>query len=471
MKKILLFLLLIPTIVTAKLTDENIKTLELKDIKYYMASSNLDYIDKEDYLILPTEQGIYKYNKITSEITSLSLGNWDTTITPIGDNYIVVAREYDNSASTNRNRLVMIDKNLKIIKEKEIEPLGEYIFYSNVYNDNGTIFITDTRNNYYTIDEELNITKTTTKPSTSKRELLNKEYQELLSKEDPTITFIKAETNDFDTIFVLTKQYYEENTKEKVELREYKKDQTLINKKTLYDGEAATGFRSGYVSYKKIKIEDYFVEAYSFNGIVYINIYDSNNNLIKEINDYYAEKTDAIELQYNQNKIGEVVAIEKINNGFLLITSTFTTNYPISAQGIKMTENESLQAKGIVGTTFFLTYTLDYNIKIKTDNNGTISSSKDNASEGDEITFVITPNEGYVLSQVKVTDNEGNVLIFKENTFTMPNADVIIEATFNKIPEEKNPDTSDITIVLCILIITIGTIITYINIKKAQELL
>ena len=88
------------------------------------------------------------------------------------------------------------------------------------------------------------------------------------------------------------------------------------------------------------------------------------------------------------------------------------------------------------------------------------------ARNGEEVTFKITPEEGYVLGVVKVTDANGNVLTFTSNTFTMPSSDVTIEATF--IPE--NPETSDIKIIVLSVILIIGSIIGFINFKKVKWL-
>lgn len=84
-----------------------------------------------------------------------------------------------------------------------------------------------------------------------------------------------------------------------------------------------------------------------------------------------------------------------------------------------------------------LYFSIIHHVETKTDGNGTIVASKTDANWGDEVTFEITPNEGFVLSEVKVTDSDGNVLIFTDYKFTMPNANVIIEATF----KVENPET------------------------------
>ena len=115
------------------------------------------------------------------------------------------------------------------------------------------------------------------------------------------------------------------------------------------------------------------------------------------------------------------------------------------------------------------TYYLNYNIKTEVTGKGNIeviNTSKNGAS----VTFVVTPEEGYVLGTVKVTDKNGNVVTFTDNTFTMPSADVTIEVTFTKIPEKENPETSDLAVIACIAIIIIGSWATIRNIRKLMWL-
>lgn len=53
----------------------------------------------------------------------------------------------------------------------------------------------------------------------------------------------------------------------------------------------------------------------------------------------------------------------------------------------------------------------------------------------------------------------------------MPNRNVVIEAQFTKTPtEEKNPETADIAIIICIAIILSGVTLTYLNVRKMSEL-
>ena len=110
-----------------------------------------------------------------------------------------------------------------------------------------------------------------------------------------------------------------------------------------------------------------------------------------------------------------------------------------------------------------------FNIETKvTKGKGTIEAVKV-ANSGDEIKFIVKPEKGYVLDSVKVTDANGNTIIFKDYVFTMPSADVVIEATF--IPEiiEKgkeiieNPDTKDVVLSMIVMFIIGGLLLVGYN--------
>ena len=101
-------------------------------------------------------------------------------------------------------------------------------------------------------------------------------------------------------------------------------------------------------------------------------------------------------------------------------------------------------------------------IKTTINGNGTISVV-DSSLAGDKVSFIAIPKDGYVLSSVKVIDAEGNVLTFTDNTFTMPSADVTIEAVF-----VKNPNTSDTLILVASLVIIISFIYLLSTNKKMK---
>lgn len=113
---------------------------------------------------------------------------------------------------------------------------------------------------------------------------------------------------------------------------------------------------------------------------------------------------------------------------------------------------------------------LAFKITTQTDGNGTVKSSHDNASHNDKVSFIVTPNEGYEVKEIKVTDSTGKTVKFIDNKFTMPEADVLIEVTFVKKQQEKNPETSDIKTYIYIILIIVSFIITVYNIREYQKI-
>ena len=76
-----------------------------------------------------------------------------------------------------------------------------------------------------------------------------------------------------------------------------------------------------------------------------------------------------------------------------------------------------------------------YPITVEDSRYGDVDSSRTRASSGSTITLTITPDEGYVLDELVVTDKNGNELRLTNKgdgryTFTMPRSAVTVEATF-----------------------------------------
>lgn len=75
--------------------------------------------------------------------------------------------------------------------------------------------------------------------------------------------------------------------------------------------------------------------------------------------------------------------------------------------------------------------------------NGTVSVSPDSAKKGDTVTVTVTPDEGYELERLSVTDAEGNEVKTTDrgdgrHTFTMPGSKVSVEAVFAPITDEPS---------------------------------
>ena len=74
-----------------------------------------------------------------------------------------------------------------------------------------------------------------------------------------------------------------------------------------------------------------------------------------------------------------------------------------------------------------------YNITVETDGNGTLVSSDSKAEEGDYIAVAATPNSGYELDKIIVTDGNNTADITEAQEFYMPASDVTVRATFKAI--------------------------------------
>ena len=82
----------------------------------------------------------------------------------------------------------------------------------------------------------------------------------------------------------------------------------------------------------------------------------------------------------------------------------------------------------------------NYKITIGDMENGTVTANPTAAKAGATVTLTATPDEGYAVGTVTVTDRFGNAVRVTENsdgtyTFTMPNGQVTVNATFVQVEE------------------------------------
>ena len=110
-------------------------------------------------------------------------------------------------------------------------------------------------------------------------------------------------------------------------------------------------------------------------------------------------------------------------------------------------------------------YTISYNIISKISGNGHIYVAEASRAGSSE-TFKIVADKGWKVASIKITDEQGNAIEYKENTFIMPSSDITIEVTF----EVENPNTSDIWISGITIITIILGIILIKNKKKLKFL-
>lgn len=106
-------------------------------------------------------------------------------------------------------------------------------------------------------------------------------------------------------------------------------------------------------------------------------------------------------------------------------------------------------------------------ISTKNDGNGDVVSNKDKAGVGEEVYITIHPNEGYYLKSLTVVDVYGNKIEVVDNKFIMPNSDVTIDVTFEKV--EGNPDTADIIFISIVALVACG-VVYFVNRKKIKSI-
>lgn len=88
-----------------------------------------------------------------------------------------------------------------------------------------------------------------------------------------------------------------------------------------------------------------------------------------------------------------------------------------------------------------------YAITVADAENGSATASRKSASKGTTITVTATPDKGYELDTLKVTDKNGDKVKLTEKngkyTFTMPASAVTVKATFTKAAENPFTDIND----------------------------
>ena len=87
-----------------------------------------------------------------------------------------------------------------------------------------------------------------------------------------------------------------------------------------------------------------------------------------------------------------------------------------------------------------------YTITIAETENGNVTASAKTAAKGADVTLTVTPDTGYTLETLTVTDKDGKEVTLTDHTFTMPASQVTVKATFAEVvtePETPFVDVAD----------------------------
>lgn len=155
-------------------------------------------------------------------------------------------------------------------------------------------------------------------------------------------------------------------------------------------------------------------------------------------------------------------------NQFCLIDSAQNTYGSDNSSGLKVDLNTNYTTTKSSGNTYYVDYSdkpytirltnpgknppqfvvtqgTQYSVTVAPDiENGTISVDKEKSYEGDTVNVTATPDSGYVLETVKFNGESAKV-VGNTATFTMPNADVTVTATFRTAKEYKVTIANNIT--------------------------
>lgn len=124
----------------------------------------------------------------------------------------------------------------------------------------------------------------------------------------------------------------------------------------------------------------------------------------------------------------ESISVKDASNGTVATTEVTTgSNYTFTMPASNVTVTVTFKQSS--------TPAVPYNITVSTDDtNGTVSCDTSSATVGTTVTFTITPNSGYAIDAVTVTGTEAIKGTTTDGTttytFTMPEHDVTISATF-----------------------------------------
>lgn len=139
---------------------------------------------------------------------------------------------------------------------------------------------------------------------------------------------------------------------------------------------------------------------------------------------------------------------EHRNDDAVFVPSVLTENklptYSINMEGVNGTgipsSNHHHSSNSSSGST------ITNAVSASTASNGKVSLDKSTAKKGDTVTITVTPDTGYELGKLTVTDAKGNTIAVTnlsngKFSFVMPNGKVTVTPTFTKIADEK-PSTN-----------------------------
>ncbi len=388
---------------------------------YIFLEENYDYTNIYSYDNSNTMKSAKKFEDLTN-----------TKIIKYNDYYLV--------AGINNNvlKVYLIDNNLQIHNQEKTTYILDNSATINLYNYNNKIYLMITEDeilsstNIYEIDENLNVSEISFSS-------LGSDNIKGILKGDYYLIHFNSEINNTSE----KENHYYEST--------YLEDKYIIvgtNYNSFYNEENSNDYKGILTIIDKDGnlITNEINEDYSF----YSNIQVVKDKLIVLAHTEYYENSYILTYDFNGNLISEEIL--DVDEGSQI--------YKMYKVGNNIVFSAFRRPKTIAFTSNLLFYSFNLNI-IKEDNAFGTIEIPETSTPYSKVSFNVVPNSGYEVDNIIVKDSQGEIIKISNNSFIMPENDVIIKINYKEII--SNPETIDyiILISLSLLLITIVTIKLY----------
>ncbi len=219
---------------------------------------------------------------------------------------------------------------------------------------------------------------------------------------------------------------------------------------------------------------DYIKDCLSVYATV--RVYDSDFDYLSkfDVNSSFGFKSANL-----NNTITAITRIVNLNDGFMVLGANITSGFDF-VFGIR-DYYDYLDSKYNGGTdltpvtltypdttSFLLRYGDGYKIKTNVvEGNGRVSVSKSYSTGNEKILYTVVPDEGYAVASLRVTTVSGEEISVVNNSFEMPDEEVVISVSFRKL---ANPNTSAFAFIwiLCFVIVGIASYTVFKPEKKSN---
>ena len=457
-----------------ELSNEMLLLLEAKDsYEYGFVASDitLDYDTETVY------SKLIKYSPSGKVVKELSFTNGYIPIIEVEGDYIyTLSIELDESEQGTNVFCVKYDTNLKEVYREKIgdaesmSSIIELLLFSKAYGLD--LISTDAKGNIYllmitgaiafgpdydgVVDVSNNAPVLETYSWYFKMQSLSTDYLVYVSHDSNDKYDVYSGAKDPNNCHVSLSPYFRSEPVADDGLQCTSAESGVI---TLYQGDKVVWSKtySDYDSIVNVQlVDDYIVAIGEKNMIMNVIVVNMNGELVQKID--LSERYIFID---GGEKNFIVSAIIPSDSTSCIEDQVIDGMGMINVPNVGYTSGNSLTCYEYKNEVWYIPLT----VETRTDGNGTVTAVE-SSRYGEDVEFIVTPKEGFVLGEVKVTDEFGNVVTFTDYHFTMPNANVLIDVTF--LPD--NSDTSDFTIILLISIAFVACIVFVINKRKIETL-